>query len=88
MLKAIYLKSFKKEVAACIARGKNIEKLVTIITMLTEQTPLPPKHRNHKLKGNFNGYFECHIEPDWLLIYKKTKTEIFFTKTGSHSDLF
>ena len=55
---------------------------------LINEKPLEAKHKNHKLKGDFVGYWECHIEPDWLLIYKKTATEIFLVKTGTHSDLF
>jgi mRNA interferase YafQ len=56
--------------------------------LLTQEKPLLPKHRNHKLKGEYIGYWECHIEPDWLLVYKKTETHIIFARTGSHSDLF
>ncbi|MGZ3633220.1 MAG: type II toxin-antitoxin system YafQ family toxin [Parachlamydiaceae bacterium] len=47
-----------------------------------------PKHRNHRLIGNFKGRWECHIEPDWLLVYLKTPTEIIFERTDSHADLF
>jgi mRNA interferase YafQ len=49
---------------------------------------LPIKNRNHKLKGNFKDYWECHIEPDWLLIYKLTSTEVILARTGTHADLF
>lgn len=56
--------------------------------LLILEKPLLEKHRNHKLKGDYVGYWECHIEPDWLLVYKKTETHIIFARTGTHSDLF
>ncbi|MBU4269991.1 type II toxin-antitoxin system YafQ family toxin [Candidatus Dependentiae bacterium] len=88
MLTPIYLKQFKKDVTLAQKRNENINKLKTIIALLLEEKPLPSKNHNHKLKGEFNDYWECHIEPDWLLIYKKTKTEIILVRSGSHSDLF
>lgn len=59
-----------------------------ILTKLINEEPLDSKHRNHKLSGNYKGHWECHIEPDWLLIYRLTSTEVIFERTGSHSDLF
>jgi len=56
--------------------------------LITLEEPLPAKNRNHKLKGDYIGYWGCHIEPDCLLVYKKTETHITFARTGSHSDLF
>ncbi len=88
MLIPIYERQFKREVEKAQKRGKNMEKLKDIMRILTLQEILPVKNRNHKLKGNFVGYWECHIEPDWLLIYKLTATQIIFARTGSHSDLF
>lgn len=88
MLKPIHLRQFEKEVVKAKTRGKDIEKLKEIMKLLTIKKPLPAKNRNHKLKGDYVGYWECHIEPDWLLVYKKTATEIIFARTGSHSDLF
>ncbi len=88
MLYPVYQRQFEKDVASSQKRGKNITKLKNIIKLLLEEIPLPPKNHNHKLKGEFNDYWECHIEPDWLLIYKKTKTEIILVRTGTHSDLF
>ncbi len=69
-------------------RGKDLGDLKSIVKLLLEEISLPPQNRNHKLKGEFKDYWECHIESDWLLIYKKTKTEIIFVRTGTHSDLF
>lgn len=88
MLKPIHLRQFEKEVAKAKKRGKDIEKLKELIKLLILEKPLLPKHRNHKLKGCYTGYWECHIEPDWLLVYKKSDTHIIFARTGAHSDLF
>ncbi len=65
-----------------------MSKIKDVITDLINEKPLDEKHRNHKLKGNFNGYWECHITPEWLLIYKKDNKNIYFARTGTHSDLF
>ncbi len=88
MLKLIYYKLFKKEVEKIKKRGKDITKLKNIINILIKEKSLPAKNHNHKLKGDFKSYWECHIEPNWLLIYKKTKTEIILIRTGTHNDLF
>ena len=88
MLKPIYLNSFEDETHLAKKRHKDLSKLRKIIDKLIKEEPLPPKNRNHKLKGEFVGYWECHIEPDWLLVYKKTDTHIIFVRTGTHSDLF
>lgn len=88
MLIPVYEKQFERDVKKAIKRHKNMEKLKEIVDLLLEEKPLPIKNRNHKLKGNFKDYWECHVEPDWLLIYKKTSTEIIFTRTGTHADLF
>jgi mRNA interferase YafQ len=61
---------------------------IIIVAEQTMEQPLPYRNRNHKLKGEYIGYWECHIEPDWLPVYKKTETHIIFSRTGSHSDLF
>lgn len=88
MLKLIYEKRFEKNLQKAIKRGKDIQKLKIIVDFLVENKSLPVKNRNHKLKGTLKDYWECHIEPDWLLIYKKTETEIILSRTGSHADLF
>ena len=88
MLQLVFLGSFIKDSEKTKRRGKNMQKFEEIIQLLIEQKPLSIKYRNHKLTGNFVGYWECHIEPDWLLIYKKTATAIILTRMGTHSDLF
>lgn len=88
MLAVFTTTQFKKEVEKARKRGKDMSKLGDIIKKLSNEEPLEAKFRNHKLKGNYQGRWECHIEPDWLLVYCKTHTEIIFERTGSHSDLF
>jgi len=88
MLLPIYEKRFAKEVQKAQKRGKDMQKLKDIMETLIAQKVLPAKNRNHKLKGDFVNYWECHIEPDWLLIYKLTTKEIIFARTGTHVDLF
>lgn len=88
MFLPMYEGQFKKELEKAKKRGKDIEKIKVIMMMLLAGKQLPIKNRNHRLQGNFQGYWECHIEPDWLLVYKKTTTHIVFARTGTHSDLF
>ena len=88
MLKPVYLRQFEKDLAKAIKRNKDIEKLKAIITLICEEKVLPAKNCNHKLRGDYNEYWECHIEPDWLLIYKKADTELILVRLGTHADLF
>jgi len=88
MLKLIIVNRFEKDLKLAIKRKKDFTKLTIIIELLKNNKSLDRKFKNHKLQGNYNGYWECHIESDWLLIYKKTKEEIILTRTGTHSDLF
>jgi len=88
MLKPAYTNQFKKELDSMIRRGKDKLKIAAVITALIEQKPLEPKHRDHALTGNFKGRRDCHVEPDWVLIYKVDDDEIIFERTGTHSDLF
>jgi len=69
-------------------RSKNIEKLKYIVSKLASREPLPIKNRNHALSGGYKGFWECHIEPDWLLIYRTTEINLVLVRTGTHSDLF
>jgi mRNA interferase YafQ len=88
VLRPVYLRSFEGELAKAKKRGYDMEKIKDVMNDLIDEKPLAAKHRNHKLKGNFVGYWECHITPDWLLIYKKDEEKIYFARTGTHSDLF
>ena len=71
-----------------IKRDKNPEKLRAVILKLQFGEELEKKYRPHPLSGSWSRYMECHIEPDWLLIYQPTETELRLVRTGSHSDLF
>ena len=88
MLRPSYTKQFEKDLKRQHKRGKDKKKLTTILNMLVNKNPLPMKNRDHKLIEKYTGRRECHIASDWLLIYKITKTEITFERTGNHSDLF
>lgn len=85
-----YTKRFEKDLKIMIKRSKNINNLKNIIKKLVNEEPLESKYKDHKLIGNYLGRRECHIEPDWLLIYKIIPEEniIIFERTGTHSDLF
>ena len=79
---------FKKDVKKALKRGKNPGLLKEIIDSLVNGRPLPPRNRDHKLSGDYVNYRECHIEPDWLLIYYATDSVLRLERTGSHADLF
>ncbi len=80
--------SIRKRLKRVKKRRKKIEKLKIIIRSLVEEEELDPIHSDHKLIGNRIGRRECHIESDWLLIYKLEDACIVFERTGSHTDLF
>jgi mRNA interferase YafQ len=79
---------FDKDLVKAIKGGKDLEKIQTIMNQLVRQEGLDRKHKDHKLKGVLKNRRECHIEPDWLLIYKIESNTIIFERTGSHSELF
>ncbi|WP_147539354.1 type II toxin-antitoxin system YafQ family toxin [Anaerotruncus rubiinfantis] len=90
MLNLRYSARFKKDYKAMMKRGCNPKLLQEVLELLCEEQPLPPKYRDHSLSGNYEGHRECHILPDWLLIYKVEQDVLLLTltRTGSHSDLF
>jgi len=88
MLCPIYTRQFERDIKLMKKRGKNLEKLKPVICSLITEEPLNALHRDHKLVGNWQGRRECHIEPDWLLVYKLESDKIIFERTGTHSDLF
>jgi len=81
---------FKKDYKTAIKRGYDIALLLEVIGMLANGDTLPEKYQDHALKGKYMGYRECHITPDWLLIYKIEESLLILalTRTGTHSDLF
>ncbi len=88
MLRPVYTNQFNKDVKRDKKRGKDLKTLKEIVCLLIEEKSLPVKNKDHKLGGNFNECRECHLEQDWLLIYKIEAENIFFVRTGTHSDLF
>lgn len=88
MIKPAYTRQFEKDLRKIKKRNKDTSKLKSVIVKLITKKPLSAKFRNHKLVGSYVGRWECHIEPDWLLIYKIVKDVIIFERTGSHSDIF
>jgi mRNA interferase YafQ len=79
---------FKRDVKRLKKRSKDFYKLKTIIQLLVEGERLPQETRDHRLKGTLKDCRECHIEPDWLLIYRIEGSELCLVRTGSHADLF
>jgi mRNA interferase YafQ len=88
MLTPVRTTQFKRDVKLAEKRGKKISLLKSIMADLIEEKTLPAKHKDHKLSGDYARHRECHIEPDWLLIYRLVSKEIHFVRTGTHSDLF
>lgn len=88
MLTPILSKKFRKDIERCQKRGYKMSSLAEIMYNLKNKILIAGKHRQHMLKGEYEGQLECHIMPDWLLIYKITGDKIYFTRTGTHSDLF
>jgi len=81
---------FRKDFRKAVKRGLDISAFEKVVDTLAQQKPLPLSNRDHELSGNFKGYRECHIQSDWLLIYKVYNNELVLSleRTGTHSDLF
>ena len=90
MLTIKYHTMFKKNFKRIKKRGYDISRLEKIVELLANEVPLPEQFKDHNLSGNYNGFRECHIAPDWLLIYQVNNNELVLvlSRTGSHSDLF
>ena len=90
MLTIKYETSFKKDFKRIVKRGYNVRLLEEVIEMLANRQTMPEKYRDHSLTGNYIDCRECHITPDWLLIYQISDSELilYLTRTGTHSDLF
>lgn len=90
MLTIKYHTMFKKDFKKIKKRGYDILRLEKIVELLANEVPLPEQFKDHNLSGNYNGFRECHIAPDWLLIYQINNNELVLvlSRTGSHSDLF
>ncbi|HQO65087.1 MAG TPA: type II toxin-antitoxin system YafQ family toxin [Syntrophorhabdus sp.] len=83
----VYTNRFEKDLKLMIKRGCDPESIKTIIRKLIAEEPLERRHHDHVLIGNFKDRRECHVEPDWLLIYRIDGNKIIFERTGKHSDL-
>ncbi len=90
MYKVKTTRQFDKEVKLCKKRGYDLSKLEEVVSILEKNGKLPAKFKPHKLSGNYKDCWECHIKPDWLLIWLQDDNELtlLFINTGSHSDLF
>ena len=79
---------FKKDVKRMLKRGKDLDKLVVVVQVLSAERKLPTRYRNHPLKGQYRNKQDCHIEPEWILLYAVEDNELVLYRTGTHSDLF
>lgn len=90
MYKIVYTNRMKKDAKLMKKRGKDMSKLINVLSLLASGTQLPLQYRDHQLTGNLQDFRECHIEPDWLLMYQIHDDILVLsaTATGSHADLF
>jgi mRNA interferase YafQ len=88
MLNPKQMNVFKRDVKRLQKRGKDIKLMKALMNDLINEIPIDPKYKDHPLVGNYKGDRECHIEPDWLLIYTIIGRDLIFVRTGSHSDLY
>ncbi len=90
MLEIVPSNQFKKDLKLAKKRGYQMERLRDVVTMLASEKKLDEKYRDHGLAGNYSGFRECHVEPDWLLVYRinQDALALFLFRTGTHSDLF
>lgn len=90
ILELVMTTQFRKDLKRINKRGKDLSLLKNVLQMLREEQVLEEKYRDHALTGNYIGFRECHIQPDWLLVYAVNEEELILTasRTGSHSDLF
>lgn len=90
MLDIILSSQFKRDLRNAKKRGYDLTLLNTVVDLIAQQLPLEEKYRDHALRGNFVGFRECHIQPDWLLIYRIDRDALFLllSRTGTHSELF
>jgi mRNA interferase YafQ len=79
---------FKRDVKKAEQRGKQMDKLRTMLALLIQEQPLPQTCREHPLKGAWKGHRGAHIEPDWILVYRIEGNDLHLTRTGSHTDIF
>jgi mRNA interferase YafQ len=90
MLEIEFTNKMKRDVKLMKKRGKDISKLTTTLNLLASRKPVPERYQDHQLTGNLKDFRECHIEPDWLLVYRIFKNKLILSAsgTGTHADLF
>ncbi|SDB51408.1 mRNA interferase YafQ [Desulfonatronum thiosulfatophilum] len=88
MYTPVYTKQFEKDAKRCVRRGKDMERFKILARTLLSGEPLDPIHREHKLSGTFVGRRDCHIDSDWVLIYRIEGDQLNLRANGTHSDLF
>lgn len=90
MLDVVASNRFKKDLKLAVKRGYKMSLLEAVVDKLAAQEPLDEKYKDHLLTGDYGGFRECHITPDWLLVYQIREKELilFLSRTGTHSDLF
>lgn len=88
MLDVVMSSQFKQDLKLCRKRHLDMALLENVVDILMVPEKLPEKNKDHTLSGKYNRRRECHIQPDWLLIYRVTDTELMLDRTGTHSDLF
>ena len=86
-LQIVYTKAFRKELKLCQKQNRNINKLFDIVEKLSNRKPLLPSNKVHRLQGKYKNHWECHIEPDWVLIWKVKGNVLSLERIGSHSKL-
>jgi mRNA interferase YafQ len=80
--------AFERDLRRIGKQGKDLDKLETVVNLLQDQHPLPARCRPHPRRGNWTGHGDCHLEPDWILLYRLTNKALILVRTGSHADLF
>lgn len=88
MLNVIRGTQFKRDVKLAIRRGKDMSKIRRVVLLLMQRSLLPLQYRDHPLRGVWNDHRDCHIEPDWILIYRVDGEDLYLVRTGTHADLF
>lgn len=90
MLEVVLSNQFRRDLKLAAKRGYDLDLLDAVVTKLANKETLPEKYRDHNLTGKYTGFRECHVLPDWLLVYRADDTELilFLSRTGTHADLF
>jgi mRNA interferase YafQ len=80
--------AFERDVRRVLKQGKDLDKLEDVVNTLRDREPLPTRCRAHPLRGDWVGHWDCHVEPDWILLYRVTVKALVLVRTGSHTELF